>query len=246
MGLALIEFQMPGVEWVQSDLREIPLLISVLYLPHPLYLLFISLITVLYTPEGFPVITNFLMHWVALSGMWYFVRWGHQKSHRIRSQTAWWAVGILLYYWVIMLPIIPIVDSLMGSPSGHAPLQLYSSIWMGAWSEVIFSLITTTLFANQYYYQHQLREHMEVIAFRNLQLANYAFINSHKLRAPVARLLGLAHLMKKEEMVFTDPHLLGHFEESCQELDTIVKKISEMLEEETSDSGLMDSEMDPS
>ncbi|MEL6537704.1 MAG: hypothetical protein AAFQ98_19945 [Bacteroidota bacterium] len=240
--MSFLEFQLPGLEGVHSDLREIPLLISVLYLPHPLYFLVTSLVTVINTPEGFPTLANFLMHWVALSGVWFFVRYGHQTRNRIRSQTIWWVIGIVLYYWGLMLPVFVACDGLLGLNPHLSAFELYGSLWKGTRFEMVISLVFTSFFANQYYNRQQLRQHMEVIAFRNLQLAQYAFINSHKLRAPVARLLGLANLMKKEDMAFTDPHLLGHFEKSCEELDTVVKKITEMLEEESPQTHLEASE----
>ncbi|WKK77818.2 hypothetical protein QYS49_12435 [Marivirga salinae] len=64
---------------------------------------------------------------------------------------------------------------------------------------------------------------------RNYQLTEYAFINSHLLRAPLARVLGLTDLIRMES---TDPRtkeLMDKLFNSCGELDEIIKLMSTQL-----------------
>lgn len=64
---------------------------------------------------------------------------------------------------------------------------------------------------------------------RNYQLTEYAFINSHLLRAPLARVLGLTDIIRMES---TDPktqYLMGKLFNSCEELDEIIKLMSTQL-----------------
>jgi len=64
---------------------------------------------------------------------------------------------------------------------------------------------------------------------RNFQLTEYAFINSHLLRAPLARILGLTDLIRMES---TDPktqELMDKLFNSCEELDEIIKLMSTQL-----------------
>lgn len=64
---------------------------------------------------------------------------------------------------------------------------------------------------------------------RNYQLTEYAFINSHLLRAPLARVLGLTDLIRMES---TDPKtqdLMNKLFNSCEELDEIIKLMSTQL-----------------
>lgn len=64
---------------------------------------------------------------------------------------------------------------------------------------------------------------------RNYQLTEYAFINSHLLRAPLARVLGLTDLIRMES---TDPKtkdLMEKLFNSCEELDEIIKLMSNQL-----------------
>lgn len=69
----------------------------------------------------------------------------------------------------------------------------------------------------------------EELEERNYQLTEYAFINSHLLRAPLARVLGLTDLIRMET---TDPKtqdLMDKLFNSCEELDEIIKLMSTQL-----------------
>jgi ligand-binding sensor domain-containing protein len=71
----------------------------------------------------------------------------------------------------------------------------------------------------------------EALEQQNKRLAEYAFINAHKLRSPLASILGIINLM----VIETDPEqkrlLLGHLQKASLELDEIVHSINRMLEE---------------
>ena len=70
----------------------------------------------------------------------------------------------------------------------------------------------------------------ENILIKNRQIAEYAFFNSHKLRGPLARMMGLIKLIDFEE-----PHqeenrtLLNHLRVIAEELDELVKDVSKVL-----------------
>lgn len=64
---------------------------------------------------------------------------------------------------------------------------------------------------------------------QNRQLIEYAFINSHLLRAPLARVLGLLQLIQLEDLPVRDKQLVDALFTSANELDTLVRNISEML-----------------
>lgn len=64
---------------------------------------------------------------------------------------------------------------------------------------------------------------------QNNQLTEYAFINSHVLRAPLARILGLAQLISRESISIEDTSLVNALIQSSNELDSIIRKISDLL-----------------
>jgi len=64
---------------------------------------------------------------------------------------------------------------------------------------------------------------------QNEQLTEYAFINSHLLRAPLARILGLSYLISKNKDGPNDPKIIEALLQSTDELDAITRRISELL-----------------
>jgi GAF domain-containing protein len=66
---------------------------------------------------------------------------------------------------------------------------------------------------------------------QNKQLMEYAFINSHLLRAPLSRILGISNLIITEIKQIETMELLEALVNSTKELDGIVRKISLLLQD---------------
>jgi hypothetical protein len=71
-----------------------------------------------------------------------------------------------------------------------------------------------------------------VIVEQNKKLMHHAFVSAHKVRSPLARILGLVNLMK-HEMDFSEPgrELYTHLELSANELDDILREVRVNLDE---------------
>jgi len=65
---------------------------------------------------------------------------------------------------------------------------------------------------------------------RNQQIAEFTYYNSHKLRAPVANVLGLINVMELTKDGKIDPLLLNHLKTSAMELDKVIFKLKGLLE----------------
>ncbi len=65
---------------------------------------------------------------------------------------------------------------------------------------------------------------------KNKALEEYAFINAHQLRAPVASILGLINLMQKLELSDDEKVYLEHLQQSARKLDAVVSSITEAIE----------------
>ncbi len=65
---------------------------------------------------------------------------------------------------------------------------------------------------------------------KNRALEEYAFINAHKLRSPVASILGLINLMKKAPDVDQSNAILEHLKISADKLDEVVNSITKAIE----------------
>lgn len=77
--------------------------------------------------------------------------------------------------------------------------------------------------------EETVQERTKTLEQRNVQLTEYAFINSHLLRAPLTRVMGLSSLVTKEVKTVQEQQLLDALTASAQELDTIIRKIADML-----------------
>ncbi len=76
------------------------------------------------------------------------------------------------------------------------------------------------------------RVHERTIALeqKNKYLAEYAFINSHLLRGPLCRLLGLIQLLDYVDISEADTELLRYLRMAGEELDNVVERINLAIE----------------
>jgi len=81
--------------------------------------------------------------------------------------------------------------------------------------------------------ESRVQERTKELYSKNRQLEEYAFINAHKLRAPVARLLGLTHLANHIEDQKELKSFFVKIKEESEDLDGVVKSITEAIDEGT-------------
>jgi signal transduction histidine kinase len=65
---------------------------------------------------------------------------------------------------------------------------------------------------------------------KNLGLTEYAFINSHLLRGPLSRILGLLHLLEMSEISGKEKEIIGHLHAASKELDEVVARINKAID----------------
>ncbi|WP_250631935.1 GAF domain-containing protein [Rhodoflexus caldus] len=77
--------------------------------------------------------------------------------------------------------------------------------------------------------EQRVEERTHQLEIQNQQLREYAFINSHVLRAPLARIRGLLYLMTHDPNATNDWELIRILIAEANELDAITTKISDIL-----------------
>lgn len=65
---------------------------------------------------------------------------------------------------------------------------------------------------------------------KNKALEEYAFINAHKLRSPVASILGLLNLLSKNDLKEDAKVIRDHLQSSANQLDEVVSSITKAIE----------------
>lgn len=69
------------------------------------------------------------------------------------------------------------------------------------------------------------------LSLQNKRLAEFTFLNAHKLRAPVASILGLINLLYHSTEQQEKETILAHLRTCSEELDTTIREVSKNLEE---------------
>lgn len=66
----------------------------------------------------------------------------------------------------------------------------------------------------------------ETLENQNAKLSSYAFLNAHKLRAPLARIMGLVNLLQMKTEEKEKPVIIRHLANSSDELNEVVTSIN--------------------
>lgn len=82
--------------------------------------------------------------------------------------------------------------------------------------------------------ENLVREKTSRIIQQNEKLKEYAFHNAHKVRGPLARIMGLVNLIKIDAVQKTDmPQLLGELEKASADMDKVIEEINTNLQDQT-------------
>lgn len=74
------------------------------------------------------------------------------------------------------------------------------------------------------------KERTAALEVQNKILMDYAFINAHKLRSPLASIMGLVNLLMHSKSDADTKQLLIHLQTSSDQLDKVIRSISETID----------------
>jgi tetratricopeptide (TPR) repeat protein len=80
--------------------------------------------------------------------------------------------------------------------------------------------------------EYRIEERTHELWWKNQKLADYAHTNSHKLRAPVASILGLIQLINRVPIAESDKILIEKLQVCAGELDKVTRDINQRLEDD--------------
>jgi signal transduction histidine kinase len=278
-----IKFQIPGVENVAfSDFREIPLLLSVLYIKRPVFLIVVCLLTSLETPEGGSYATTFIMHFAGIVTAWFVFNKIILFTKATLGKGLIWMIFTIFYYAFILIPLMLLIDYLADITHEMNFFSTYTAVMSSLRFEIMVSSFVTSLYLMQHEITQALiltRQNLEHIvnsrtkeltkANRRLRTMNdelvlkseeiksmnnnldnlvkirsnkinkqlnllvrYSSMNSHEVRAPLARILGLIEIVKLGNGLSEKDHIVEKLCESAEELDGVVKSMNRLLEKE--------------
>lgn len=233
--LGLISFNLPFVDGANSDLREIPLLISLIFITNPLYLLIVSLSSMILTPPEGSMISSYVMHLIGLVGIWYLKKFFFIRLKNKLQVALWWFSATLIYYVVFLLPSMIVSNWFVGINLDLGFFEFYTKMITLLPFEIVTTAVIVTLYAYQRELQNELLNHIVQLEKKNKQLTEYAFLNSHLLRAPLAKILGFIQLCKGEHKSSEQEEIMEKLKDSCEEFDKTVNLIGKVVASNTED-----------
>jgi len=77
----------------------------------------------------------------------------------------------------------------------------------------------------------RIKERTHELENKNKALEEYAFITAHKLRAPLASILGLVMLIDKDKLPEEDKTVVEHLDQSAKKLDEIIHSVMDAIDD---------------
>jgi len=269
LGLGELKFDIPGVVGGSTDLREIPLIVSVFYIKNPLFLIISCLITTI--DIGLPgegsAVTTFVMHIIPAFITWWFYRKTSEYFLTTLTKGILWVFYIIIYYGLLLIPMMILSDLMVG-----VNVTKFMPSYFNIMGSIRFEMVATSLITSLYLVQFETRENIQqhknnleqIVESRTAELAlanktltylnenlddlvkhrskkiseqlnliiRYAHMNSHEVRAPLARILGLLEIIKLEKTVVASDKIVNELCKSGDELDEVIKNMNRLLEKE--------------
>lgn len=81
-----------------------------------------------------------------------------------------------------------------------------------------------------YHLEKKVEDRTKTLEIQNKALADYSFFNAHKLRAPVARIMGIINILEIKHITNDNDQLLEFLRTSSKELDDITRSMGAQLD----------------
>ncbi len=197
-----IKFSIPGLYAITLDLREIPLLISIFYFTNPVYMIGLSIVSTLFTPniENYEVV-NFGMHAIGLVVIYF----AYQKLHKsplssVLKVTVLGFLIVVLYYTVILFSFVLLDMFYQSTPKTDLPIiNYFFSMLRLSIVEALFTGLAVAFLYTLYIYKSNLQEQIRVRtdelykAHEDLKQAHEKLIQEEKLSSLRIFTAGIAH-----------------------------------------------------
>jgi len=205
--LGAIQFKVPGLDGGGSDMRELPILISILYLPHWIYLLGVSLITSFNTPADGLQVSTLLMHTTASLFAWFFYSYIKKRFTNLYYLGSLWVLMVLIYYFIFLIPTMVIVYHFYGIVNWTEVRELYIKIFVSFRFELFAAIAVSTLVMilyrmagimeeKNFALSSALKKAEESDKLKSAFLANV----SHEIRTPMNGIIGFSGLLTQPDL----------------------------------------------
>ncbi len=164
--LGLVKFKISGLEGATSDFREIPFLLSIIYIGNPVYLVGVSFISAIGALSIDAFLPTFISHAVAIVISSYAYKYfTGSKKYGLIQIVIFWFFYVLIFYYILIIPLLVISSSLNGLSNGLDFYTYYGRYAHSARFEIISTTLVTTLYLIQYLTRKELEKHKNKLEY---------------------------------------------------------------------------------
>jgi len=205
--LGTIRFYIPDMDGGGSDMREIGVLLSVIFLPNWIYMIGVSFIASLNFPLNNLEVSTILMHCTSSLFAWFYYTYIKKKYENVYVLGGLWALMVIAYYMIFLIPTLILVFYFFKVIVVDEILEMYKNVLFHYRFELFASTSITTLFIVLYKTSRILKvrnEELEkaLIKSEESDRLKTAFLNniSHEIRTPLNGIVGFTSLIVQPDM----------------------------------------------
>jgi len=189
-----INFNIPGFDGIQSDLRELPLIIGIIHLSNPFYSIILSAISsISFSVNSTVDLYTFGGHVIPLFILWYlFKALGKYKFNIIKNAIA--SLLLVLSYYLMSVLLAIILPNKLNSLNQDNMVTMYIKLFDGASFEMMYTAIAISFYYVQYKVRVELQKH-------KLNLETIVYERTEHLHSVINELkITQNHLVQSEKM----------------------------------------------
>lgn len=205
--LGFLKFYIPGMDGGGSDMREIGVLLSALFLPSWVYMLGVSFIASFNFPFNNLEVSTILMHCTASLFAWFYYSYIKNRTKNLFLLGGQWALMVIAYYILFLIPTLIAVFYLFKVIDGDVLITTYKNILFNYRFEIFSSTAITTLFLVLY-------KTTRILEVKNKELVQAlikseesdklktAFLSNinHEIRTPLNGIVGFTNLLTSPDI----------------------------------------------
>jgi len=233
--LSAIRFYLPDMDGGGTDMREIGVLLSAIFLPSWVYILGVSFIASINFPFNHLEISTILMHCTASLFAWFYYAYIRNKTENTYVLGGLWAIMVIAYYTIFLIPTMVLVFYALEVIDKSAIASMYKNVLFLFRFELFASASITTLFIVLY-------KTTRILKTRNQELERAllkseesdrlksAFLTNinHEIRTPLNGIVGGTRLIIEPSL--SDEQRISYGNLILSSSDKLLTTVSNILE----------------
>lgn len=141
-----VYFSVPGYPLAFTDLREIPLIIAVVYIRNPLYIMLSCMLSAIQLTNQLPFLPTAIMHIVPVCFVWVAYQFLKDKKMIHLQRGFLWAVVTMVYYYIFLFPSFVLTFEFFGLNDGESFFAHLYYLMAATKYELTSTVLVTSLY----------------------------------------------------------------------------------------------------